>query len=90
MKEGYAFCRKEVLKALRRKRCGRRHSSAELDHCRCLEKWAEKEFTGTLLVHEFLGKNGIAQVEVGHSVVECVTAPVIPQQAGDTFLICCI
>ena len=47
-------------------------------------KRAEKELTGTLLVHEFLGKTGIAQVDLGHSVVECVTAPSIPQQAGDT------
>ena len=47
-------------------------------------KRAERELTGTLLVHEFLGKTGIAQVDLGHSVVECVTAPSIPQQAGDT------
>jgi multiple sugar transport system ATP-binding protein len=33
---------------------------------------------GTLLVHEFLGKEGIAQVEVDGTVMESVTAPRIP------------
>lgn len=41
------------------------------------------QLSGTLLVHEFLGKNGIAQVDLGHSVVECVTPPSISQKAGD-------
>jgi multiple sugar transport system ATP-binding protein len=36
-----------------------------------------------LVVHEFLGKNGIAQVEVDHTMLECVTPPVIPYNAGD-------
>ena len=36
-----------------------------------------------LVVHEFLGKNGIAQVEVDHTMLECVTPPVIPFGAGD-------
>ncbi len=36
-----------------------------------------------LIVHEFLGKNGIAQVEVDHSILECVTPPVIPHNVGD-------
>jgi len=40
--------------------------------------------TGKIVVHEFLGKSGIAQVDVGHTVVECVTAPMIPQKAGDS------
>ena len=37
-----------------------------------------------LIVHEFLGKSGIAQVEVDHTMLECVTPPVIPHKEGDT------
>jgi hypothetical protein len=36
-----------------------------------------------MVVHEFLGKNGIAQVEVDHTMLECVTPPVIPFNTGD-------
>jgi multiple sugar transport system ATP-binding protein len=36
-----------------------------------------------LIVHEFLGKSGIAQVEVDHTMLECVTPPVIPYKEGD-------
>jgi len=36
-----------------------------------------------LVVHEFLGKNGIAQVEVDHTMLECVTTPTIPFAMGD-------
>jgi len=36
-----------------------------------------------MVVHEFLGKNGIAQVEVDHTMLECVTPPVIPYNTGD-------
>lgn len=39
-------------------------------------------FSGKLMVHEFLGNQGIAQVEVGQIVLECVTAPEILQEAG--------
>ena len=38
---------------------------------------------GRLLVHEFLGKEGIAQVELDHTVIECITPPVVPFQAGE-------
>ena len=38
---------------------------------------------GRLIVHEFLGKDGIAQAEVDHTVLECITPPIIPFQAGD-------
>lgn len=38
---------------------------------------------GELLVHEFLGNDGIAQVSVDHTQFECVTAPDIPFSAGD-------
>jgi multiple sugar transport system ATP-binding protein len=48
---------------------------------------SNKKGSGTLparlIVHEFLGKNGIAQVEVDHTILECVTPPVIPFNAGD-------
>ncbi|MEK6195384.1 MAG: TOBE domain-containing protein [Deltaproteobacteria bacterium] len=40
--------------------------------------------TGKLVVHEFLGNSGIAQVDVGHTVVESVTTPTIPQKVGDS------
>jgi multiple sugar transport system ATP-binding protein len=36
-----------------------------------------------MVVHEFLGKNGIAQVEVNPTMLECVTPPVIPYNTGD-------
>jgi len=38
---------------------------------------------GRLLVHEFLGNEGIAQVEVEGNVLECVTEPDVPFVAGD-------
>ena len=38
---------------------------------------------GELLVHEFLGNEGIGQVSVDHIQIECVTPPEIPFQAGD-------
>jgi multiple sugar transport system ATP-binding protein len=38
---------------------------------------------GELLVHEFLGNDGIGQVSVDHTQIECVTPPEIPFQAGD-------
>jgi ABC-type sugar transport system ATPase subunit len=38
---------------------------------------------GRLLVHEFLGKDGIAQAEVDGTVLECITPPTVPFQAGD-------
>ena len=41
------------------------------------------KFAGELVVHEFLGNYGIAQVEVGQIVLESVTSPEIPQKAGD-------
>jgi multiple sugar transport system ATP-binding protein len=37
-----------------------------------------------LVVQEFLGKNGIAQVEVDHTVIESVIPPIIPYSPGDT------
>lgn len=40
-----------------------------------------------LVVHEFLGKNGIAQVESDHTILECVTPPVIPYGVGDEVLL---
>ncbi len=36
-----------------------------------------------LLVHEFLGKEGIAQVQLDHTVLECITPPVVPFNPGD-------
>ena len=42
------------------------------------------DLTGKLVVHEFLGKSGIAQVDVGHTMVECVTTPTISHKTGDT------
>jgi multiple sugar transport system ATP-binding protein len=39
--------------------------------------------SGKLMVHEFLGNYGIAQVEVGQIVLESVTNPEIPQNVGD-------
>lgn len=44
-------------------------------------------FWGNLLVHEFLGNYGIAQVKLDHLVVECVTEPEISQDAGDPVLV---
>ena len=38
---------------------------------------------GELLVHEFLGKEGISQVMVGEQALECVTTPLIPFDKGD-------
>jgi multiple sugar transport system ATP-binding protein len=38
---------------------------------------------GELLVHEFLGKEGIAQVAVENMTMECVTDPEIPFEKGD-------
>jgi multiple sugar transport system ATP-binding protein len=38
---------------------------------------------GKLLVHEFLGREGIVQVQVDNKVMECVTAPEIPFAPGD-------
>ena len=38
---------------------------------------------GELLVHEFLGKEGIAQVAVNDVTMECVTEPDIPFNEGD-------
>ena len=38
---------------------------------------------GGLLVHEFLGKEGIAQVAVESKIMECVTDPEIPFKKGD-------
>jgi multiple sugar transport system ATP-binding protein len=37
-----------------------------------------------LVVQEFLGKNGIAQMEVDHTVIESVIPPIIPYSPGDT------
>jgi ABC-type sugar transport system ATPase subunit len=37
----------------------------------------------TLLVHEYLGNEGIAQVSVNHTQFECVTLPDLPYQAGE-------
>jgi multiple sugar transport system ATP-binding protein len=42
-----------------------------------------KGLIGELLVHEFLGKEGIAQVSVKNKLIECVTAPDIPFKKGD-------
>jgi multiple sugar transport system ATP-binding protein len=39
---------------------------------------------GELLVHEFLGKEGIAQVAVDDKTLECVTSPEIAMQMGET------
>lgn len=39
---------------------------------------------GELLVHEFLGREGIAQVQVDNKVMECVTAQEIPFAPGDS------
>ena len=38
---------------------------------------------GKLLVHEFLGKEGITQVEVDSQTLECVTQPDIPFSEDD-------
>ncbi len=38
---------------------------------------------GQLLVHEFLGKHGISQVQIGHLVVECVSPPELPFGMGN-------
>lgn len=38
---------------------------------------------GELLVHEFLGKEGIAQVAVKGKTMECVTSPDVPFKKGD-------
>ena len=38
---------------------------------------------GELLVHEFLGNEGIAQVAVNNETMECVTEPVIPFSEGE-------
>ena len=37
---------------------------------------------GQILVHEFLGKHGISQIQVGHLVVECVSPPDLPFGMG--------
>lgn len=47
------------------------------------EASSDGSLVGQLLVHEFLGKDGIAQAEVDGTVLECITAPSIPFQAGD-------
>lgn len=39
--------------------------------------------SGELLVHEFLGKEGIVQVAVKNKMMECVTDPEIPFSKGD-------
>ena len=39
--------------------------------------------SGRLLVHEFLGKDGIAQTEVDGTVLESITPPTVPFQAGE-------
>ena len=44
-------------------------------------------FLGNLLVHEFLGNYGIAQVAVERLVVECYTEPNISQKPGDLVLL---
>jgi ABC-type sugar transport system ATPase subunit len=43
---------------------------------------ADGSLNGKLLVHEFLGKEGIAQIEVGETVMESVTSPKIPFAIG--------
>jgi multiple sugar transport system ATP-binding protein len=43
----------------------------------------EGVFQGTLLVHEFLGKEGIAQVSVNSHTLECLTHPEVPYSRGD-------
>ena len=40
--------------------------------------------SGRLLIHEFLGKEGIAQVNVEGTILECFTSPEIPFDVGDT------
>jgi multiple sugar transport system ATP-binding protein len=42
-----------------------------------------KQIPGELLVHEFLGNDGIGQVSVNSTQFECVTPPDIPFVAGD-------
>ncbi len=37
----------------------------------------------TLVVHEFLGKEGISQLDVDGEVLECVSAPQLPFKPGD-------
>lgn len=44
---------------------------------------APGQVPGVLLVHEFLGNEGIGQVSVDHTQFECVTPPEIPFQAGE-------
>jgi multiple sugar transport system ATP-binding protein len=44
---------------------------------------APGQVPGELLVHEFLGNEGIAQVSVDHTLFECYTAPEIPFSAGE-------
>lgn len=44
-------------------------------------------FLGNLLVHEFLGNYGIAQVAIEQLVVECYTEPDITQEPGDPVLL---
>lgn len=44
---------------------------------------ADGALPAKLLVHEFLGKEGIAQVQLDHTVLECITPPVISFNAGD-------
>lgn len=43
----------------------------------------QNRLAGTLLVHEFLGKEGIAQVSVDQYVYECMTDPEIPFKSGE-------
>ncbi len=38
---------------------------------------------GELLLHEFLGEQGVAQVSVDNTTIECVTAPEIPFEPTD-------
>ena len=44
---------------------------------------------GRLLVHEFLGKEGIAQVEIDDSVMECMTPPELAFDRGDPVGVSC-
>jgi ABC-type sugar transport system ATPase subunit len=39
---------------------------------------------GKLLVHEFLGKEGVAQIEIDGLVLECMTASELPFNRGDS------
>lgn len=38
---------------------------------------------GELLIHEFLGEFGVSQVQVGETMVECITEPDVPFGPGD-------